>query len=143
MSANGSDARALLQGALIPTSTASRTLSRGSWTTRAGAAAKERQMAGLVLKNHFFTTALRAQLVASQIPGIAVVGSIVLDQPQGGINPWRWRRPAEAAQRSSGCPRPTPRTSWPTSRPGVRQHPAAMHLPGRHAGGQVSTLTAP
>ena len=109
--------------------------------------ARERGMAGLVLKNHFFTTALRAQLVASQIPGIAVIGSIVLNQPQGGINPWA----VEAAGRGGA------RVVWmPTahsenqlaheSAPGVRAHPAAMYLPGRHAGVQVfnddGTLTA-
>jgi hypothetical protein len=96
--------------------------------------ARERGMAGLVLKNHFFTTTLRAQLVASQVPGIAVVGSIVLNQPMGGINPWA----VEAAGRGGA------KVVWmPTAHaenqlhhetgPGVRAHPAAMHLPGRSA----------
>jgi hypothetical protein len=100
--------------------------------------ARERGMAGLVLKNHFFTTALRAQLVASQVPGIAVVGSIVLNQPQGGVNPWA----VEAAGRGGA------KVVWmPTahaenqlrheSAPGVRPHPAAMHLPGREAAVKV------
>ena len=96
--------------------------------------ARERGMAGLVLKNHFFTTTLRARLVASQVPGIAVVGSIVLNQPMGGINPWA----VEAAGRGGA------KVVWmPTahaenqlhheSAPGVARHPAAMHLPGRSA----------
>ncbi|MCC7367922.1 MAG: hypothetical protein IT306_05845 [Chloroflexi bacterium] len=100
--------------------------------------ARERGMAGLVLKNHFFTTALRARLVSMQAPGIAVIGSIVLNQPQGGINPWA----VEAAGRGGA------KVVWmPTahsenqlaheSAPGVRAHPAAMHLPGRHAGVRV------
>lgn len=96
--------------------------------------ARERGMAGLVLKNHFFTTTLRARLVSSQLPGIAVVGSIVLNQPMGGINPWA----VEAAGRGGA------KVVWmPTahaenqlhheSAPGARAHPAAMHLPGRSA----------
>ena len=89
MSANGTDARALLQGAVDTHVHSSPDLvARKLDDFELVRQAKERGMAGLVLKNHFFTTALRAQLVAAQIPGIAVVGSIVLNQPQGGINPW-------------------------------------------------------
>jgi hypothetical protein len=100
--------------------------------------ARERGMAGLVLKNHFFTTTLRARLVSSQVPGIAVVGSIVLNQSMGGINPWA----VEAAGRGGA------RVVWmPTahaenqlareSGPDVAPHPAAMHLPGRSAAVRV------
>lgn len=96
--------------------------------------ARARGMAGLVLKNHFFTTTLRARLVGSQFPGIQVIGSIVLNQPMGGINPWA----VEAAGRGGA------KVVWlPTahsenqlkheSAPGVRPHPARMHLPGRDA----------
>src|ERR1700694_3890575 len=53
-------------------------------------------MAAIVLKNHFFTTALRAQLVVSEVPRIRVVVSIVLNQPMGGTNPWA----VEAAARA-------------------------------------------
>ena len=139
MTANGTDARALLQGAVDTHVHSSPDLvARKLDDFELVRQAKERGMAGLVLKNHFFTTALRAQLVSSQIPGIAVVGSIVLNQPQGGINPWA----VEAAGRGGA------KVVWmPTahsenqlaheSAPGVRQHPAAMHLPGRHAGVQV------
>jgi Family of unknown function (DUF6282) len=49
--------------------------------------ARGRGMAAVVLKNHFFTTALRAALVEAQVPGIRVIGSIVLNQAMGGINP--------------------------------------------------------
>ena len=73
--------------------------------------------------------------MASQVPGIAVVGSIVLNQPMGGINPWA----VEAAGRGGA------KVVWmPTahsenqlaheSAPGARPHPAAMHLPGRARG---------
>ena len=94
--------------------------------------ARERGMAGLVLKNHFFTTTLRAQLVSSQVPGIEVIASIVLNQSMGGINPWA----VEAAGRGGA------KVVWmPTAHaenqlaheagPDVTPHPAAMHLPGR------------
>src|SRR4051812_23549023 len=100
--------------------------------------ARERGMAGLVLKNHFFTTTLRARLVASQVPGIEVIASIVLNQSMGGINPWA----VEAAGRGGA------KVVWmPTahsenqlkheSAPGVAPPPAAMHLPGRSAVVQV------
>lgn len=100
--------------------------------------ARDRGMAGLVLKNHFFTTTLRARLVASRVPGIEVVASIVLNQSMGGINPWA----VEAAGRGGA------KVVWmPTahsenqlkheSAPGVAPHPAAMHLPGRSAVVQV------
>ena len=95
-------------------------------------------MAGLVLKNHFFTTTLRARLVSSPVPGIEVIASIVLNQSMGGINPWA----VEAAGRGGA------KVVWmPTahsenqlkheSAPGVAPHPAAMHLPGRSAVVQV------
>lgn len=93
--------------------------------------ARDRGMAAVVLKNHFFTTTLRAQLVESQVPGVRMIGSIVLNQPMGGINPWA----VEAAARGGA------KVVWlPTahsenqlaheSHPGVAAHPAAMHLPG-------------
>lgn len=100
--------------------------------------ARERGMAGLVLKNHFFTTTLRARLVASQVPGIAVVGSVVLNQSMGGINPWA----VEAAGRGGA------KVVWmPTAHsanqlrheavPGAMVHPAKMELPGRDAAVRV------
>src|SRR3712207_1634667 len=50
--------------------------------------ARERKMAAVVLKNHFLSTALRARLVEEQVSGVRVLGSVVLNQPMGGMNPW-------------------------------------------------------
>jgi hypothetical protein len=94
--------------------------------------ARDRGMAAVVLKNHFLSTALRAKLVEQQVPGVRILGSIVLNQPMGGINPWG----VEAAARGGA------KVVWlPTahaenqlaheSQPGVAPHPAAMQLPGR------------
>jgi hypothetical protein len=94
--------------------------------------ARERGMVAVVLKNHFLSTALRVSLVEQQVPGIRLIGSIVLNRPMGGINPWA----VEAAARGGA------RVVWlPTahaenqlaheSRPGTTPHPAAMQLPGR------------
>jgi len=94
--------------------------------------ARERGMAAVVLKNHFLSTALRAQLVEQQVPGIRLIGSLVLNRPMGGINPWA----VEAAARGGAM------VVWlPTahaenqlaheSQPGTQPHPAAMQLPGR------------
>lgn len=94
--------------------------------------ARERGMAAVVLKNHFLSTALRAALVEQQVPGVLILGSIVLNQPMGGMNPWA----VEAAARGGA------RVVWlPTahaenqvaheSQPGNPPHPAAMRLPDR------------
>jgi Family of unknown function (DUF6282) len=53
-------------------------------------------MAALVLKNHFFTTALRARAAEQHVPGLRLIGSIVLSQPMGGVNPWAVQAAAEA-----------------------------------------------
>ncbi|MDP8924943.1 MAG: DUF6282 family protein [Chloroflexota bacterium] len=94
--------------------------------------ARDRGMAAVVLKNHFLSTALRAALVEQAVPGVRLIGSIVLNQPMGGMNPWA----VEAAARGGA------RVVWlPTahaenqlaheSRPGNPPHPAAMRLPER------------
>ena len=94
--------------------------------------ARERGMAAVVLKNHFLSTALRAKLVEQQVPGIRVLGSIVLNRPMGGMNPWA----VEAAARGGAG------VVWlPTAqaenqlaheaRPGNPPHPAAMQVAGR------------
>ena len=94
--------------------------------------ARERGMAAVVLKNHFLSTALRAGLVGAQVPGIRVLGSIVLNQPMGGMNPWA----VEAAARGGA------RVVWlPTfqaenqlayqSRPGNPPHRADLQVAGR------------
>ena len=48
--------------------------------------AKSAGMAGIVIKNHFTTTADRAVL-ASEITGFPVFGGLVLNNPVGGLNP--------------------------------------------------------
>ena len=49
--------------------------------------AKSRGMRGLVLKNHYESTASMAYLVRKVVPGIEVFGAIDLDLTVGGINP--------------------------------------------------------
>lgn len=49
--------------------------------------AKERGMRGLVLKNHYESTAALAYVVRKEIPGIEVFGGIDLNRSVGGINP--------------------------------------------------------
>src|SRR6188474_1574539 len=49
--------------------------------------AKARGMRGIVLKNHISETASRAALVMKVVPGIEVLGGIVLNNAVGGINP--------------------------------------------------------
>lgn len=92
--------------------------------------AAQHGMAAIVLKNHFFPTALRAALVQPRVPEVRLVGSIVLNQSVGGINPWA----VEAAARGGA------KVIWmPTahaehqlrSEAGGRAHPAAMSLPDR------------
>ena len=51
-------------------------------------------MRGLVLKNHFTSTAGRAELARREVPGLEVFGGIVLNRAVGGLNP-------EAVQRMS------------------------------------------
>ena len=49
--------------------------------------AKARGMRGLVLKNHYESTASLAYVVAKVVPGIAVFGGIDLNRSVGGVNP--------------------------------------------------------
>lgn len=49
--------------------------------------AARRGMRGIVLKNHITQTADRAALVAQAVPGIEVVGGVVLNHAVGGLNP--------------------------------------------------------
>lgn len=49
--------------------------------------AKDAGMRGLVLKNHFTTTADRAEIARREVGGIEVFGGIVLNRAVGGINP--------------------------------------------------------
>jgi hypothetical protein len=49
--------------------------------------AKERGMRGLVLKNHYESTAALAYVVGKEVPGIEIFGGIDLNRSVGGINP--------------------------------------------------------
>src|SRR5690348_14596293 len=49
--------------------------------------AKSRGMRGLVLKNHFVSTASLAYVVRKEVPGIEIFGGIDLNLTVGGINP--------------------------------------------------------
>lgn len=49
--------------------------------------AKERGMRGLVLKNHYESTAALAYVVRKEVPGIEVFGGIDLNLSVGGMNP--------------------------------------------------------
>src|ERR1700730_11101653 len=49
--------------------------------------AKQRGMRGLVLKNHYESTAALAYVVRKEVPGIEVFGGIDLNRSVGGVNP--------------------------------------------------------
>src|SRR5246127_5674262 len=49
--------------------------------------AKSRGMRGLVLKNHYESTAALAYIVRKEVPGIEIFGGIDLNRSVGGINP--------------------------------------------------------
>ncbi|MDP9172173.1 MAG: DUF6282 family protein [Acidobacteriota bacterium] len=49
--------------------------------------AKARGMRALVLKNHFEPTAALAYIVRKEVPGIEILGGIVLNRTVGGVNP--------------------------------------------------------
>src|ERR1017187_10860627 len=49
--------------------------------------AKQRGMRGLVLKNHYESTAALAYVVREEVPGIEIFGGIDLNLTVGGINP--------------------------------------------------------
>jgi hypothetical protein len=49
--------------------------------------AKQRGMRGLVLKNHYESTAALAYIVRKEVPGIEIFGGIDLNRSVGGINP--------------------------------------------------------
>ena len=48
--------------------------------------AKEKGMRGLVLKNHFESTAALAYMVRKEVPGMEIFGGIALNRAVGGIN---------------------------------------------------------
>ena len=49
--------------------------------------AKQRGMRGLVLKNHYESTAALAYIVRKEVPGIEIFGGVDLNRSVGGINP--------------------------------------------------------
>src|ERR1700743_114796 len=49
--------------------------------------AQSRGMRGLVLKNHYESTAALAYLVRKAVPGIEIFGGIDLNRSGGGVNP--------------------------------------------------------
>ncbi len=49
--------------------------------------AKQRGMRGLVLKNHYESTAALAYIVRKEVPGIEIFGGIDLNLTVGGVNP--------------------------------------------------------
>ena len=57
--------------------------------------ARSRGMHGIVLKNHFESTAGLAYLVRKEVPGIEVFGGIVLNRAVGGVNPVAVERMAQ------------------------------------------------
>jgi len=67
--------------------------------------AKARGMRGLVLKNHFESTAAQAYLVRKDVPGLEVFGGIDLNLTVGGINPAAVEHMVQitAVQNKSGC----------------------------------------
>jgi len=96
--------------------------------------ARDAGMAALVLKNHFFSTALRASLVESLEPEVRIIGSIVLNQPMGGINPWAVEAAARAGVKVVWMPTAHAENQLDhEAQPGGRPHRAAMTLPGRDA----------
>jgi hypothetical protein len=56
---------------------------------------KKEGMRGIVLKNHYFMTADRAQIAMQEVPGIEVFGGVVLNRSVGGINAEAVRRMAQ------------------------------------------------
>jgi len=57
--------------------------------------ARRSGMRGLVLKNHFTSTADRAALVMQEVPGLEVFGGVVLNRAVGGVNVEAVRRMTE------------------------------------------------
>src|ERR1700680_1992802 len=49
--------------------------------------AKQRGMRGLVLKNHYESTAALAYIVRKEVPGMEIFGGIDLNRSVGGVNP--------------------------------------------------------
>jgi hypothetical protein len=100
--------------------------------------ARDQGMAAIVLKNHFLSTALRAQLVEQQVGGIRVFGSVVLNQPMGGMNPWAVEAAARGGAKVVWMPTFQAENQIEFERtPGNPPHRAQMQVADRHAGVEV------
>src|ERR1700729_3355976 len=66
-----------------------RELLRGAYDTHIHIAPDvvELEMAGFQLKSHYTSTAERASVVRAAVPGVQVLGAIVLNRAVGGLNP--------------------------------------------------------
>jgi hypothetical protein len=95
--------------------------------------AREAGMAAVVLKNHFFPTALRAGLVETEVPGVRMIGSIVLNQSMGGVNPWAVEAAARAGARVVWMPTAHASNQLEHEHREGRPHRAGLTLPGRDA----------
>jgi hypothetical protein len=126
------DARALLEGAVdTHVHSAPDLVERKLDDVEVLRQARDAGMAAVVLKNHFFTTALRANLVESLVPGIRVVGSIVLNQTMGGVNPWAVEGAARGGAKVVWMPTAHSENQLDHEARSGTVHRAAMVLPGR------------
>jgi len=92
--------------------------------------ARDKNMRGLVLKNHFESTATLAYMVRKEVPGIQVFGGIVLNRSVGGIN-------LEAVKRMTMIKGGFGRVVWlPTT--DSESFVKKLHLPGAAAPVPVS-----
>ncbi|MCC6178732.1 MAG: cytosolic protein [Chloroflexi bacterium] len=142
-----SEARQLLQGAVDTHVHSSPDLVERKLDDFAVARqARERGMAAVVLKNHFLSTALRAQLVEQQVPGIRIIGSLVLNQPMGGINPWAVEAAARGGAKVVWLPTFQSENQLEHEAHGGERHRAQLSVKGREQAVRVfdadGTLTA-
>ncbi|MCX8214406.1 MAG: DUF6282 family protein [SAR202 cluster bacterium] len=82
-----------------------------------GRHAQEAEMAGFVLKSHFYPTTPVAQLVSRVYPGLRVAGSIVLNNEVGGLNSAAVQAAADIGARVVWMPARSAATS---EKPGLR-----------------------
>ncbi len=101
--------------------------------------ARDAGMAAVVLKNHFLATALRVSLVESLVPGIRVIGSVVLNRPMGGMNPWAVEAAARGGAKVVWLPTAHSENQLHHEAQSGTVHRAAMTLPGRETAVRVFT----
>ncbi|MFN8526395.1 MAG: DUF6282 family protein [Chloroflexota bacterium] len=127
------DARLLMQGAVdTHVHTAPDLVPRLLEDGFAVRQARELGMAAIVLKNHYVATPFRARLAEAQVQGIRVIGSIVLNQVMGGINPWAVEGAAQAGAKVVWMPTAQSHNQINyQSRPGHASHPVSLALGDR------------